>query len=76
MLSNFALNTAMSTIEVEKVFSGDPAFYKNDDDKIKRYPAILSTGDNLRTDFNDNDPLTEKDTFNVSELNDNEIQSQ
>lgn len=28
MIANFVVNSAISTIEVEKVFSGDPAFYK------------------------------------------------
>lgn len=38
-------------IETEKIITGDVAFFKNDDDKIKRLGSVLSTGDNLRTQW-------------------------
>jgi hypothetical protein len=53
-------------MEVEKVFSGDPAYYKFSYDKgglldisvdkIKRLGALTSTGTNNRLDFF-NDPI-------------------
>ena len=51
MIGNHALNYNISVEETEKIFTGDAAFYKNNDDKIKRLGAVLSTGDNLRTQW-------------------------
>ena len=53
-IADYAINTAISTIEFEKVISGDLAFYKTDkkgrrnieaalDDRVKRYSALTST---------------------------------
>lgn len=75
IIGNNAINTAVSIIEVEKLFTGDPAFYKNTDDKIKRLSSVLSTGDNLRTDWPIGHRLENRKEFTATELNDNEIQS-
>ena len=75
-IGSHVASTMLSIIETEKIFTGDPAFYKwkylentasilNDDstvtdvsilkekhsDKIKRLGAVLSPGENLRTDY-------------------------
>lgn len=50
-IANFQLNTIMSTIESEKVVFMSPAYYKDLDDKIKRYTAIASTGTTSRMSF-------------------------
>ena len=52
-IANFQLNTIMSTIESEKVVFMSPAYYKDLDDKIKRYTAIASTGTTSRMSFPD-----------------------
>lgn len=75
MIGNYAANSAISIIEVEKVFSGDPAFYKTPDDKIKRLSEVLSTGDNLRLDWPSGHRLENRQKFTATELNDNEIVS-
>jgi hypothetical protein len=51
LIGNHMLNTNISVEETEKMFTGDTAFFKNNDDKIKRLGAVLSTGDNLRTQW-------------------------
>ncbi len=66
MIANFVTGYAISIEEVEKCFTGDPAFYKwksdeavgifqRDVDKIKRLSSVLSTGTNLRTSWGPND---------------------
>lgn len=75
MIGNYAANSAASIIEVEKVFTGDSAFYKSTDDKIKRLSEVLSTGDNLRLDWPADHRLANRKTFTATELNDNEIAS-
>lgn len=55
MLGNHMLNTNVSKLETEKIFTGDLAYYKNTDDQIKRLGAVLSTGDNMRTQWITND---------------------
>ena len=83
MIGNHMINQNASTIETEKIITGDVAFYKNDDDKIKRLGAVLSTGDNLRTQWLTNDPnkiqlykkLNGRNTYTCAIFNDNEIPS-
>lgn len=48
------INSTIASIEIEKIFSGDPAFYKVGkdtgrvhEDKIKRLTVMASTGDNF-----------------------------
>lgn len=49
LIADYAINSAISTIEFEKVVSGDLAFYKANslqaalDDRVKRYSALTST---------------------------------
>lgn len=75
MVTNHTVNTIMSIIETEKVFTGDPAFFKNTDDQIKRLPAVLSTGDNLRTSWPKDHRLADRQSYTVTEFLDNEIPS-
>jgi hypothetical protein len=51
--ANF-VNSTMTSIEVEKIFSGDPAFYKTGkdsgrvhEDRVKRLTVLAATGDNF-----------------------------
>ena len=80
MFADYTINSIISIQEVEKMFNGDPAYYKvkyNENgiedssvDKIKRLGGINSTGINNRLDFLV-DPLP--DTYSVAELKDHEI---
>lgn len=80
MFADYTINSIVSIQEVEKMFNGDPAYYKvkyNENgiedssvDKIKRLGGINSTGINNRLDFLV-DPLP--DTYSVAELKDHEI---
>lgn len=106
-IANNVANEMISTIELEKVFTGDPAYYKwqynrkildkftvdgstqevrrltaKDADKIKRLGAILSPGQNLRTEYSDReiqefkDPISGKEELRGSKytvLNINDI---
>ena len=83
MLGNHMVNYNVSKLETEKIFTGDLAFYKNTDDQIKRLGAVLSTGDNLRTQWITNNPnlmpeyrrLQARQTYTCAIFNDNEIPS-
>jgi len=55
--------------EHTKLFTGDPAFYKDRDDVIKRLSAITSTGDNLDTG------AMQRTQYTSVTLKDNEIPS-
>lgn len=80
MLADYTINSIISINEVEKLFSGAPAYYKvkYDEhgpvdvsiDKIKRLGSLTSTGSNNRLDFF-NDPI--RDEYVVAELKDHEI---
>ena len=80
IISQYTNNSIISISEVERVFSGNPAFYKwNYDqfgiidasiDKIKRLGSLTSTGINNRLDFEDFDPM-----YTCAELKDFEIGS-
>lgn len=83
MLGNHMFNYNVSKLETEKIFTGDVAFYKHDDDSIKRLGAVLSTGDNMRTQWLTNNPtlipeyrrLQARQTYTCAIFNDNEIPS-
>lgn len=80
MLADYTINSIISINEVEKLFSGAPAYYKVKYDqygpvdvpidKIKRLGSLTSTGLNNRLDFF-NDPI--RDEYVVAELKDHEI---
>lgn len=80
MLADYTINGIISINEVEKLFSGAPAYYKVkydqygpvdvSIDKIKRLGSLTSTGLNNRLDFF-NDPI--RDEYVVAELKDHEI---
>lgn len=80
MISDYVINSIISIQEIEKLFSGSPAYYKVkydregiidvSIDKIKRLGSLTSTGLNNRLDFF-NDPM--RDEYVVTELKDHEI---
>lgn len=80
MLADYTINSIISINEVEKLFSGAPAYYKVkydqygpvdvSIDKIKRLGSLTSSGLNNRLDFF-NDPIREE--YVVAELKDHEI---
>ena len=87
LVANHVVNQMASIIEVEKVFVGDPAYYKwkrdkkqpwiiteRSVDKIKRLGSVLSTGDNLRTYWGDGDPRNNS-KFTVLHMSDNQVGS-
>lgn len=83
MIADYTINSIISIQEIEKLFSGSPAYYKikydRDGitdisvDKIKRLGSLTSTGLNNRLDFF-NAPL-ENDEYTVAELKDHEVKS-
>lgn len=83
MIGNHMLNANVSKLETEKIFTGDLAFYKDTDDQIKRLGAVLSTGDNMRTQWLTNNPqfipeyrrLQARQTYTCAIFNDNMISS-
>ena len=57
-IADYAINSAISTYEFEKLVSGDVAYYKGGrtyqamlDDRVKRYSALTSTKSILREDW-------------------------
>lgn len=80
IIAQYTTNSIISISEIERIFSGNPAFYKvNYDeygvidasiDKIKRLGSLTSTGINNRLDFEDFDPM-----YTCAELKDFEIGS-
>ena len=57
-IADYVIHTAISTIEFEKVLSGDVAMYKAGkgvnsalDDRVKRYSALSSTRSVLRQTY-------------------------
>ena len=83
MIADYTINSIISIQEIEKLFSGSPAYYKVkydrqgitdiSVDKIKRLGSLTSTGLNNRLDFF-NAPL-ETDEYTVAELKDHEVKS-
>ena len=81
MIADYTINSIISINEVEKLFSGAPAYYKvkyDKDgvvdvsvDKIKRLGSLTSTGLNNRLDFMRD--LLDSDEYTVAELKDHEI---
>lgn len=63
LIADYAINSAISTIEFEKVVSGDLAFYKAKkeglqaalDDRVKRYSALTSTRQAMNFDVATNE---------------------
>lgn len=74
-LADNMVNSIISTIEFEKIFSKDPAFHKDPDAKIKRLSPYLSTGDNMRLNWPTGHRLNGVTTFESIELKDNEVDS-
>ena len=71
VIADHAINSMISLIEFEKLYSKDPAYYKSTEDKVKRLSGLLSTGTNLRVDYQAGHELAGKTTYKVMELKDN-----
>ncbi len=67
LLAEYTVNTMISTIESEKLLSGDAAFYKGIEDKIKRLSALIAPGDSLRSHYKTGE-LAGKTTYNTITL--------
>lgn len=66
---DYVMNGIISNIEYTKMFSGDPAFYKNLPDLIKRVPATYTDG--LQLAITNDDQLR----FNIAVVNGVEVPS-
>lgn len=55
MSGDFFMNSIINTIEYNKVFLGDPAYFKNMSDMIKRTPASYTDGLQLFLSLNDHE---------------------
>jgi len=53
LAGDYFMNGLISSVEYTKLFSGDPAYYKNTADLIKRIPATYTDGLQLRLDTTD-----------------------
>ena len=53
LAGDYFMNGLMASVEYTKLFSGDPAYYKNTADLIKRIPATYTDGLQLRLDSKD-----------------------
>ena len=53
LAGNYFMNGLISSVEYTKLFSGDPAYYKNTADLIKRMPATYTDGLQLRLESGD-----------------------
>jgi len=53
LAGDYFMNGLISSVEYTKMFSGDPAYYKNNADLIKRIPATYTDGLQLRIDSKD-----------------------
>ena len=62
-LANYTVNNMIGFIETTKVFSQDPAFYKNLDDLSKRFPELIASGQDLKI-------IKGYETFNVAIIED------
>ncbi len=66
---DYVMNGLISSVEYTKLFSGDPAYYKDGSDLIKRIPSTYSDG--LPLILDENDSLT----FNAAVINNVEVAS-
>jgi hypothetical protein len=74
------INTQIAGIEMTKIFTSDPASFKNADDYIKRITGYTSTGSNLATEIPsglyENDRLIKSDQYNITTFVSHEVESQ
>lgn len=87
MIADFAINTMMINIEIEKLFLGDPAFFKSDKksslsgnpithvDRIKRSSVLTSTGTNLAEKVEGFSDLELRSTYNSAVLKTQKFES-
>lgn len=57
LISDFTINAIIGNIEYTKLFTGDPAYYKNMVDFFKRVPATYTDGINLRLGLEEGDSI-------------------
>lgn len=74
LMNNF-VNHISAKIEFNKLYTKDPAYYKNETDMIKRLREVLSTGVKPRIDYINNPEMQDLTDFNVATFNDNVIVS-
>ena len=74
MMAYFS-NSVSSIIEFGKIYTKDPAYYKNPVDMIKRLREVLSTGVTPRTDYESYPAMNDLKEFTVGTLADNEMVS-
>tara|TARA_R110000823_G_scaffold214021_1_gene343813 strand:+ start:18380 stop:25696 length:7317 start_codon:yes stop_codon:yes gene_type:complete len=55
LISDYTLNSIIANVEYTKLFTGDPAYYKNMVDFFKRVPATYTDGTQLRLGITDGD---------------------
>ncbi len=67
LIAAFSVNSTISYIETTKMFSGDPAYYKNDEDLTKRIVSIIAPGHSRN--------LTKESFYRVAVLKDFELNS-
>jgi len=67
LAGDYFMNGMISAVEYGKLFSGDPAYYKNLSDMIKRVPATYTDGLPLRLRKNDNETFNYSVVDNVEE---------
>jgi hypothetical protein len=70
LAGDYFMNGLISSVEYTKMFSGDPAYYKNNADLIKRIPATYTDGLQLRLESRDSL------IFNQATINGVEVASQ
>lgn len=75
VMMNMFANNIYSKIEFNKLYTKDPAYYKNETDMIKRLREVLSTGVKPRLDYEDNPEMQDLTELNVATFNDNVIVS-
>lgn len=79
MMAEYTINTLSSTIETEKLITGDPAYFKSVEDKIKRLNAPVAPGEKVIENFEEGefkDVITYKSAILRSfEFNDAELVS-
>lgn len=74
LMNNFA-NHISAKIEFNKLYTKDPAYYKDETDMIKRLREVLSTGVKPRLDYINDPEMQDLTDFNVATFNDNVIVS-
>lgn len=74
MIADYTVNNIISMQEFEKMFTGDPAYHKDNDAYIKRKAIPASTGNSPRRDFAKGFWGTEDfENYTTAEMSDSEV---